>query len=153
MLTVGFTGTRNGMTEEQERMLMWFLLDLDPGKFRHGDCLGSDKQSHLLVRDILKRCFIEIHPPTNPKLRAFCEGDLVHEPKEYKTRDRDIVDKSNIMIGCPKLMESEQWSGTWYTLRYALETYQQLNLTGEKREVITIWPNGTYECWPKRDEF
>jgi hypothetical protein len=157
MIAIGFTGTRNGMTQEQQQMVEGFLMDYENGNpfdiVRHGDCLGSDAQFHEIVRSLFSKSMrkpqIHSHPPTNPKLRAFTQADVIHEPKEYKARDRDIVNQSDVLIACPKLMELEQWSGTAYTTKHALEVYQMSRQVGQHKEVIIIWPDGSYDITSK----
>lgn len=64
---------------------------------------------------------IVIHPPGDPKLRAFCEGAYrVMPPQPYLQRNHAIVDASEILFALPLEAERElQRSGTWATIRYA----------------------------------
>ena len=45
MNSIGFTGTRQGMTAEQKSALR-NLLDGGAGDFHHGDCIGADSEAH-----------------------------------------------------------------------------------------------------------
>jgi hypothetical protein len=45
MTSIGFTGTRQGMTAEQKSALR-NLLDGGAGDFHHGDCIGADSEAH-----------------------------------------------------------------------------------------------------------
>lgn len=93
---------------------------IEPMLFRHGDCVGSDAESHDIVVPI--GYSIIIHPPSNPKLRAYKTGALfVMPPKDYHARNRDIVDPSERMIFTPDTPEYRIKSGTWYTWKYARE--------------------------------
>lgn len=121
-LHIGFTGTQEGMSDRQKEALAfdlsirssWLIV------FHHGDCVGADEEAHLIARYI--GAYIVIHPPIDPRLRAFCEGDEIREPKPYIPRNHDIVDESRLLLAAPLLPEHEQpRSGTWATWRYARE--------------------------------
>jgi len=68
---------------------------------------------------------IVIHPPKNPKQRAFCKGHETREEKEYLVRDHDIVDECDLLIVVPKTRKEELRSGTWATVRYARKQGKQ----------------------------
>lgn len=95
-------------------------FDMARGIFLHGDCVGVDEECHRIAQRL--GYYIEIHPPTNPKLRAFCDGDEMMPPKPYLERNRNIVNNSDTMLIVPEKAEQDApRSGTWYTYRYALE--------------------------------
>jgi hypothetical protein len=79
-MKIGFTGSRNGMSHEQRvslRAILTFvqhLLSSPDGaiEFHHGDCVGADSGAHDIAMEA--GCYIVIHPPSNDKLRAYCEG-------------------------------------------------------------------------------
>jgi hypothetical protein len=85
--------------------------------FRHGDCIRSDAQAHDLA--IEAGFAVVIHPPSNPKKRAWKKADSVRPPKPYLERNWDIVNESQFLIATPRTMEEELRSGTWATIRYA----------------------------------
>jgi hypothetical protein len=119
---VGFTGTREGMSEHQKRRLEVILLAMITDgaivDFHHGDCVGADADAHEIARRV--GCRITIHPPIKATQRAFCGGEsVIHSPKEYLERDRFIVDSCTVLIAAPKSDKEERRSGTWYTIRYA----------------------------------
>lgn len=122
---VGFTGTRKGMSERQKNKLVEIFTDFRNGGdqivFHHGDCEGSDAEADLIARNF--KAEIHIHPPNNPKNRAFCyqEGDHIYPEKPYLVRDRDIVDAVQMMLAAPKDDKREEFrgSGTWASYRYA----------------------------------
>lgn len=121
-MIVGFTGTRNGMTEEQEVAVWDFLVENNIDQAHHGDCIGADEEFHRLCK---LRGGIQIvsHPPVDDKYRAYCEGAyIVLPPKPYIVRNHDIVQAVSTMIATPK--ESKQpaslrGQGTWSTIVYA----------------------------------
>lgn len=124
-IAVGFTGTRKGMSENQKKQLSTvFRKTVENGDeivFHHGDCDGADAEADLIARNFGAK--IHIHPPSDPKYRAFCyqEGDIQYEEKPYLVRDHDIVDAVKIMLAAPKDETREEFrgSGTWATYRYA----------------------------------
>lgn len=118
-MKVGFTGTRKGMSKCQKKELLDRLLFLNPIEFHHGDCLGADAEAHSIVREHFPATKIIIHPPSNPKDRAFCKGDRTYLPVEYLERNKEIVNSVNVMIATPKTDKEELRSGTWATIRFA----------------------------------
>jgi hypothetical protein len=137
MLHVGFTGTRDGMSYEQKQSLKEFLqgtaksanFDNTQVKFHHGDCIGADTEAHEIAYQL--GWFLEIHPPTNTKYRAFCGPGYIHPPKSYLRRNEDIVKASHVVIGCPK--DFSHKGGTWYTIDYAKL---------QCKDLVIIHPNG-----------
>jgi len=115
---IGFTGTRSGMTERQKKELRKYLEMQDCGGiFHHGDCVGADAEAHQIASRLGYE--IVIHPPKNPKERAYCWSVFVKPEKEYLKRNHDIVDDSNILLAAPKSKKEVVRSGTWATIRYA----------------------------------
>ena|SRR5262245_14670176 len=126
---VGFTGTRNKPTDYQEKRLLelfMFLQSKGATALHHGDCVGADVLAHKLA---IRAGFevIYIHPPTDGKLRAYCDalgtpikGGVLEAPRPYLTRNRDIVQSSAVLVAVPSRDEIVR-SGTWATVRYARE--------------------------------
>ena len=120
MLKIGFTGTQLGMTDIQKETLKNFLEvnKVLIQEVRHGDCMGADKQFHEICEEL--SIPIIIHPPIKDCKRVFCKNAInIMPPKDYITRNHDIVDNSDVLLGAPKLAIEELRSGTWATIRYA----------------------------------
>lgn len=115
-MIVGFTGTRRGMNPWQRYLLENALVSLEVTELHHGDCVGSDAQANVVVQYLGLRTVI--HPPTDPKARAFCTYDEAREPCPYLERNHQIVDETDILIAAPEGPEVVR-SGTWATIRYA----------------------------------
>ena len=115
---VGFSGTQVGLTELQVHQITGYLRQLQPREVHHGDCVGADAQFHALVREILPKARIIIHPPLVDGKRAFCEGDETKEARAYLARNRDIVRGSEVLLAAPQAPEVLR-SGTWATVRFA----------------------------------
>lgn len=115
---VGFTGTREGMTDDQRDQFTRMIIDRNPAEFHHGDCIGADAEAHAIVRECIPRCEIVTHPPENPEYRAWCKGDREMEPAPYLVRNRHIVDAVDEMLAAPYETHTRH-GGTWSTVRYA----------------------------------
>jgi len=130
-MTIGFTGTRKGLTEQQKTQLTIIMRCLHDHDFHHGDCIGADAEAHRIAERAGK-CII-IHPPVDKKYRAYCTVTLGHyvPPDKYIARNHAIVDASDKIIACPDGPERSH-SGTWATIRYAQKT-------GKKVMIIYPW--------------
>jgi hypothetical protein len=116
---IGFTGTREGMSQAQKDALHLALVGAT--EFHHGDCIGADAEA-----DVIARCVgvhVVIHPPSDPKLRAFCyqPGDGIWATDSYLNRDWDIVRVTDCLIAAPLTESETPRSGTWATVRMARE--------------------------------
>jgi hypothetical protein len=127
-IRLGITGTQGGMKETQFTQLRILLHAILPIQIHHGDCIGVDEEVHLTTLELKPSgCSIHIHPPLDPKKRAFCatsHGDphttvIQYDEKEYLDRNKDIVDNCDILLAFPKSHKEELRSGTWSTVRYA----------------------------------
>lgn len=132
MLIAGFTGTRVGMTVKQCDAVWDMIAKVDV--LKHGDCIGADADAHAIAVQLGKT--VEIHPPDNPKLRAGMHSEKKFPPKPYRERNRDIVDGCRVLIATPKSTKEEPYSGTWTTIRYAVE---------QGKPVRIVFPDGTVE--------
>lgn len=126
-LHVGFTGTRQGLTQPQKQtltaLLHRFRETYGAEYFHHGDCVGADITAHRVARDLQYK--IIVHPPENPSLRAVAEKyHEIREVKPYHVRNLDIVNESDVVIACPNSSEEPQTgrpSGTWWTYLQTLK--------------------------------
>ena len=116
LVSIGFTGTEQGMTELQKVSLSNYLKEYK-GDFHHGDCIGADEEAHQIAMELGYK--IVIHPPINSKKRAFCREGNILPKKEYLIRNRDIVYSSDILIATPKERNEIMRSGVWSTIRFA----------------------------------
>lgn len=118
-MKVGFTGTREGMNQQQKEEFALHFNTLGATEFHHGDCNGADAQAHEIVRLCFPNVKIVIHPPLRNYMRAYCKGDLLMPQLDYLPRDEKIVDSTEYLIAAPLRDYEEKRSGTWYTVRYA----------------------------------
>lgn len=131
---VGFTGSREGMTEAQKATVARLLAELQPKQARHGDCVGADADFHELARQTTAK--VIIHPPSNDSARAGCIGDQILDEKPYLQRNKDIVDNSTVMIATPNTAQEQQRSGTWSTIRYARKSGKKLYVVAPDGSVM-----------------
>jgi hypothetical protein len=120
-IRLGFTGTRDGMTQHQRERLQrildehgWRIIEA-----HHGDCIGADEEFHDLVAATLGVDILWVHPPLVSKYRAFKQSPHILPARGYLERDRDIVDMTDALIATPKTKLRAPRSGTWYTIEYA----------------------------------
>lgn len=139
-MRLSFTGTREGMTASQKRVVVQLLNEMKPDWVIHGDCKGADTDFHHLILAFRGGALtsnppkIEICPSTSESMRSYCEYyDVINPAKDSLARDRDIVDKGDKLIATPRTVREESRSGTWYTVRYA----KRVN-----KIVYIIYPNG-----------
>jgi len=110
------------MTEAQLHAVERSLILLRPQHVHHGDCIGADKEFHDICRRLEFAPIIHIHPPSNPKKRAFCEGDVTYAEAPYRKRNGNIVKMSDVLLAGPKEEhEIMVGSGTWQTIRLGVK--------------------------------
>jgi len=138
MISVGFTGTRDGFTRTQMEHFRAILADLAcahrEGHFHHGDCEGADAEAHDLVRKLCPGWKIHVHPgPEGDARRAHRKGDLFYPAKTHFARNRDIVRASQLVVGVSVAGARLERGGTWYTLDFAVKS---------KIPTKVLWPAG-----------
>lgn len=134
-MIVGFTGTREGMTESQKHSFRSVMIHSSVNEFHHGDCVGADADAHTIIR----RCTmadIHVRPGDRSDYAAGCIGDMNYDGKPYLKRNNDIVLSCDVLVATPNSNEEIKRSGTWYTVRKA-----RVN----KRTIVIIWPDGSVE--------
>ncbi len=132
-MKVGFVGSRYGGTEYQHELLDDLLKLIEPSEVHHGDRKGADEKFHLLCQEL--KIPIVVHPPNHDELRAFCvDYKQIHEPKSYISRNKDIVNDTDVLIAIPNTLAESFHSDTWATIRYAKKYL---------KPIITIMLDGT----------
>ena len=118
LFTVGVTGTQSGMNPEQaicfqKYLERWtedgYLVDLI-----HGEAKGVDTEAATIANEL---------------------GIRVSTPETqtgHFARNREIVDRCDLLVVIPWQDEWQSEGGTWYTHDYA-----------EKKgvDIVTIWPS------------
>lgn len=133
-MKLGFTGTRQGMTQEQLFAFRELLQSLSTTELHHGDCVGADADAVDLVGAELDwDVHVVSHPPLDRSHRAFMNADEHRPQRPYLDRNHDIVDETDVLVATPAGYGEEQRSGTWATVRYARK---------RGRCIYIIWPLG-----------
>lgn len=136
MQTIGFTGTRNGMTKEQHQRVKEIVKLANATTAVHGDCLGADEDFHNICHE--QGLEINIRPCTFANMRANCDGNEIAEPVAPMQRNRMIVDDADLVIACPpNYVKIKTGSGTWATIGFAKRANKKL---------IIVFPDGTLEA-------
>lgn len=139
-LLVGFTGTRKGMTAYQKDTLSTFLSE-HPLELHLGDAIGADSEAFDLMVQAnntfgWKRPTVLIgYPSDRPEYRANRDYDMEHHPMPPMDRNRLIVERTQLLIGCPRSTRNFE-TGTWRTVGFALE---------RRTDVYVIRPDGCVE--------
>jgi hypothetical protein len=98
----------------------------------HGDCVGADADMHEIAR--ARGQWLVGHPPSDSRLRAWCDFDEIRKPKPFRDRNHDIVDETGSMVAAPAEFEEQLKGGTWGTVRYA---------RSKGRPIVIVRPDGT----------
>lgn len=131
MFSIGFIGTRHGMSDAQKNSFLKLIKEKNFTDFHHGDCIGSDEQAHNIVEEYCasnkskEKIKIHVHPPKYKKYRANCQADIEYIPDDYLERNHNIVDTTDLLIATPDIQETLR-SGTWATVRYAREKNKRI---------------------------
>jgi hypothetical protein len=129
MLLIGFTGTRDSI-----RILIKNLARQHVSvQGVHGGAEGADRQFHRLLKEL--NIPSECYPSNEEQWRWSVQNCVVcHAMQAPLTRNRVIVEVSNLMFATPRTFIEKQRSGTWATIRYAKKTNNPLTV---------IWPDGS----------
>lgn len=145
-MNIDFTGTRNGLTNEQKAAL-WPLIATDPlGCFHHGACVGADEDAAVIASkfdllNIVAHPGKSAHGGVNEHLsqKALDVSHHVCPTKTHFARNREIVDDCTVLIACPgynaPITNSTQ-GGTAYTVNCARK---------RGKPVLIVRPNGSVE--------
>lgn len=139
-MRVGFSGTRQGMTNDQVLQVHMLLGDLRSAgatQATHGMCQGADKQFHDMAKAL--SYFVIGCPGVTTDgyqyFRSNVECDLVMPEKPFLIRNRNIINESDVILITPKeTREQFKGSGTWASIRYARTANKPL---------VVIWPDGS----------
>ena len=134
--TLTITGTRhtNHLTDVQlENVQEYLQMLLLKGytHLRHGDAIGADAHAHNVALALGYQVFI--HPPSNSRFRAFCDGGILMTSRTYAQRNQDMVNACQLVLAIPNTNFEVVRSGTWQTIRMARQIFLPL---------VICYPNG-----------
>jgi hypothetical protein len=124
-LSIGFTGSSEHIPLKQAdalyKLLAYLKIAENATELHHGDCVGADLLAHEIATELGYRTVV--HPPNNPKKRAFCKSDETRFEYDYLARNHFIINDTQRLVATP-LSEIEQLhrgpgAGEWSTIRYA----------------------------------
>lgn len=148
MISVGFSGTRLGMSEKQWDMTQQVLYLVSAGdtfSAHHGDCIGADSEFHASCM-ASQRARVVLHPGPIAELRAMCVGAVSERVAlPFLVRNRAIVDAADVLIAAPLELEPQKQGGTWHTIglaRFALKHHlRALYVVGRDGKLLdhTTW--------------
>jgi len=154
LFRIGFTGTQQGLTARQYNALYKTLDSFRIGpvtvEVHHGDCVGADAQFHEIATGF---GFLTVgHIPDDDSKRAHCTFHEQREPLPYLIRNRNIVNECEVLIACPKEDRMVARSGTWATVRHAVQTNRPIVFIYQSG--ITVWPEAydPTDLWPEADD-
>jgi len=136
-MIIGFTGTRQDMSNEQKRKVKELCEQMNLEESHHGGCHGADETFHNICVQLKEELPIVIHPGDDNQAGQNWRGEdvTILDVKSYLARNKDIVNESDIMIATPK-GDEEMRSGTWSTIRYA----KKIN-----KPIYIVFPDGKIE--------
>ena len=136
-MNVGFTGTQNGMREEQRVAVKRLLAELhttDDDEFHYGACVGADTQA---VFDAIDVGYVilayQANNVSHSKHGLIPKDAIIVTPMAALTRNKRIVDNTDILVVAPQRVSETLRSGTWATVRYARK---------QGKPIIYVWPDG-----------
>lgn len=132
MHIIGFTGSRDGMTQEQIDKIRECLSvrrnEHTELAVMHGDCIGADAVFHEICEVFFPTIWIIICPANIPSMRAWKTGDEIRNPKPPLARNEDIAFECNELFATPKTSKEQLRSGTWSTIRYARKLGREVTI-------------------------
>lgn len=147
-VTIGFTGTRKGMTERQAARLEEYLRMYQRSfggrvEFCHGGAIGADSEADDIARTLHIPRIVRpalAFPMQLPEKRmedlskVFGGAEILGPKSDPLARNKDIVNASAYMLAIPARMKEELRSGTWATIRFA---------RSKRKHVVIAWPDGS----------
>ncbi len=103
LMSIGFTGTRHGLTDAQHATLRSRLQRCNPERTvaQHGSCIDADAEFDALCAEMgIHRTARPAYAPGHP-LRAVLDCEITLPCKPPLVRNRDIVDAATVLLACP----------------------------------------------------
>jgi len=128
LVSIGFTGTRHGMTRAQMLAMHQLLshevlaAEWEDGvsfHAHHGRCVGADTEFSAIA--MITGYRVIAHPGPPSRWSSGCQVDELRPEKPFLARDRDIVAESGWLLAAPYTHAPVPHSGTWTTIWYALQ--------------------------------
>lgn len=118
-LVVGFTGSRDGFTDQQVAEFHRLLDQTSIAAFHHGSCVGCDADAHNLLAARMGADWVNQHVHVHPghlrHLTAMVVGGTRYPWRRTLARNEDIVQACDVLWAFPRA----QSRGTWHTVQLA----------------------------------
>ena len=143
-MILGFTGTRNGMTTRQFKMLP-LVISSFPERILHGGADGSDTEFHDFLAD---RGFfdlslvIEIFPASLEKYHEWIKRtrrqhlSIVHLHEAPLSRNIAMAQRCHHLLATPATEEETPRGGTWHTIRMARLFQKPITIITPKGNIL-----------------
>lgn len=155
VLKIGFSGTREGMSEAQKINLKKVLKELkkstslvrrlvasvSPFELHHGDCVGADEQAAAMARSLGFRVigypgrYGPMWDPEGRSMRAYFKSDETRAERPHLERNKDIVRACDFLVAAPFEDIERPRGGTWSTIRHSRDD--------AKKPTIVLLPSGS----------
>lgn len=140
-MNIGFTGRRDGLSQEQHNALDKFLFKIKKENFNtittiQGGCIGADEQFYHLskVYDMYRITYPGHSAKDNTSLSFdYSDSNEIAISKTYFERNRNIVNDSYLMVACPYGDDFNKSGGTNYTINYSIK---------QGKKIYIILPDG-----------
>jgi hypothetical protein len=132
-MRIGISGTRKGVTKEQEATLRRILSSRGITRLTHGGCHGVDEEADAIYRESQPFPVVSVFPAISGRGK-YPRPEIIHHEMEPLKRNPLIVEDSELMLIVPAQFNETPRGGTWTTYRYAIK-YGVLT--------IIILPDGT----------
>lgn len=144
-MKIGFTGTRQGTTPDQLATVRFLIGIIDFDEFHHGAAKGADAEVAKIMR--VTNCHMTAWPGHNQDGNSPDQdnesvdiSDSVELPLPYFSRNRRIVDATDLLIACPPCWPLPTSGGTLYTINYARKVGKPVLIVDPAGDVHPIIP-------------
>jgi len=139
-MIVGITGTRFGMSSEQNIAFVELINILKPTVLVDGCCTGVDEECFLIARNLKIKTvgrpgYSALTQENINEFRSSYQRDIMHPSKTHFARNRDIVNESQIIIAIPYELNNK--GGTNYTIQYTIKMEKPLYVILREGQIIT----------------
>jgi hypothetical protein len=119
---VAISGSRIGVSPQQEETLARMLTVLQPKMLLHGGQTGADSVAHRLATcGVVGHPYVTVHPgPKGPTFNATDRVTILPRAP-FLERNNTMVRESIMLIAMPLLDIASDRGGTWYTIRRAIK--------------------------------
>jgi hypothetical protein len=117
-MRIGFSGSRNGLTDAQRGVLLTLLRQYGPGDwFIHGGEKHADAEAHFIARNQLMRVKVWPSDMKNTQAEFPDAVEVMAAMPPLKRNSYIVVDNLDHLYACPRSPVEVMRSGTWSVVR------------------------------------